>query len=671
MRVLPVGRTTTAMKSLWNEQEAAEFSDSDLNMRVYTSRLLGRESDLVLHGGGNTSVKVSEKNLFDETEEVLYVKGSGWDLKTIEAPGFAPTRLNYLKKLAELETLTDTQMAKELKVSLLDPGAPAPSVEAILHAIIPYKFVDHTHTDAVVALSNTPKGESLLKDLYGERVLILPYIMPGFILAKQVYEATKDIDWEQLDGIMLLHHGLFTFHDEGRVAYEKMIELVDQAEQLLQEMKAPQAIKTATYEATAEDFKTVASLRNKVSKAAGIAMIGQWKIDEHSVGFSQIENVKEIATRGPITPDHTLQTKRIPAIFSGEVEATVNSYVAEYQEYFSQYKKEGLSCLDPAPRSVIWPGKGVVAFGPNKKRAGVVSDIGDHTMKAIQWAEQVSAWEALPKADIFDLEYWELEQAKLKKVSVKPAFEGRIAIVTGAASGIGLACVNTLLAQGACVVGLDINPKVEEQISNASYLGVVCDVTETGAVISALQSGVKFFGGIDIIVSNAGIFPASTKIEELSDEALQKSLDLNFTSHLRLIREALPYLKLGIDPSVVLVASKNVPAPGPGAAAYSTAKAALAQLGRVAALELGESGIRVNMVHPNAVFDTGVWSEEVLEKRAQHYGLSVEEYKRSNVLMTEVTSEDVAQLVASLAGSTFAKTTGAQVPIDGGNDRVI
>lgn len=659
------------MQSLWNEQEAAEFSDSDLSMRVYTSRLLGRESDLVLHGGGNTSVKVTESNLFGEQQDVLYVKGSGWDLKTIEAPGFAPTRLDYLKKLAELNSLTDTQMAKELKVSLLDPGAPAPSVEAILHAIIPYKFVDHTHTDAVVALSNTPKGEALLKDLYGDRVLILPYIMPGFILAKQVYGATQGIDWEKLDGIMLLHHGLFTFHDDGRVAYEKMIELVYQAEKLLSEMKAIESVNRGSYEAITDDYQEVAALRRKVSEAAGIPMIGQWKTDELSVGFSQLANVGEIATRGPITPDHTLHTKRVPAVFSESVDATVDSYVKAYREYFARHKKPELTCLDPAPRTVILPGKGVVAFGPSKKRAGVVSDIGDHTMKAIQWAEQFSAWEALPETDIFDLEYWELEQAKLKKASVKPVFEGRVVLVTGAASGIGLACVNTFLAQGACVVGLDINGEVENQINNVNYLGVVCDVTATAAVKTALEKGISAFGGLDIVVSNAGIFPASKKIEELSDEDLQKSLDLNFTSHLRLIREALPYLKLGIDPSVVLIASKNVPAPGPGAAAYSTAKAALAQLGRVAALELGENGIRVNTVHPNAVFDTGVWSDAVLEKRAEHYGLSVEDYKRSNVLKTEVTSVNVAELVAAMAGPVFAKTTGAQLPIDGGNERVI
>ncbi len=679
------------MKSLWNECEASRFNADDLALRGYTSRLLGRCEDLVLHGGGNTSVKVLEKNIFGDDEHILYVKGSGWDLKTIEAAGFSPCRLDYLKRLATLESMTDTQIAEQLKVSRTNPNAPSPSVEAILHALIPSKYVDHTHADAVVALSNTPHGEQRLRELYGERMLVLPYIMSGFVLARQVYEATQAIDWSSIDGIILMHHGVFTFHDDARQSYEKMIEIVDQAEQYLAEKGADKRA-TATHQPSDDDLLAVARMRKQVSDYAGKNMLAQWKLDLHSVGFSGLPNCGELVSRGPVTPDHALHTKRIAADLSAGITEGIDCFVKDYQAYFAEHNlgepnlvehglvehglgKHGLGkhgLPDPAPRYAIWPDKGVMVFSQNAKRVGVVSDIVDHTLKAIQAAEAVESWQTLSAKAIFKLEYWDLEQAKLTSAeSASSEFEGKVAVVTGAASGIGLACAETLLQAGACVLALDINTLVVERFDHAQALGVVCDVTDGDAINTALAAAIKRFGGIDIVVSNAGMFPSSARLEELSDETWQKSLDLNLTSHLKLIRSATPFLKLGLSPAIVIIASKNVPAPGPGAGAYSSAKAGLTQLARVAALELGADGVRVNVLHPNAVFDTGVWSEEVLAARAQHYGLTVEQYKCNNVLQSEVTSYDVADLTLQLAGKAFAKTTGAQIPIDGGNERVI
>jgi NAD(P)-dependent dehydrogenase (short-subunit alcohol dehydrogenase family) len=310
-------------------------------------------------------------------------------------------------------------------------------------------------------------------------------------------------------------------------------------------------------------------------------------------------------------------------------------------------------------------------FAPNIKRLRVVQDIATHTRRAVQWAESLGGWQALPEKDIFELEYWELEQAKLKSANSAPSMEGRVAIVTGAASGIGRACVDELLKQGACVAALDINPAISELFSTAQALGLVCDVTDNAQLRASVQQVVSHFGGVDILVSNAGFFPASATLEQLSDGVLAKSLQLNFTSHFALLRETIPFLRLGCDPAVVIVASKNVPAPGPGALAYSSAKAALTQMVRVAALELGADGIRVNAVHPNAVFDTGIWDEKTLQSRADAYGLTVAEYKTNNVLRKEVTSAQVARTVVALCGGDFACTTGAQIAIDGGNDRVI
>ena len=663
------------MKNFWDDNEAQKYSHSDLAMRVYTSRLLGRDSDLVLHGGGNTSVKSTVTNIVGENEEILFVKGSGWDLATIEAAGFSPARLAVLRKLGELPHMTDTDMARELKASMTNPGAPAPSVEAILHALIPHKFVDHTHTDAVVAISNSPDGEAILKRIYGSRVLILPYIMPGFVLAKQVHGATRHLDWNSIDGIFLLHHGLFTFHDDAKTSYNNMIRLVNLAEDHLKSRNAFDSLARGTYQPCSADVLQLAQLRQQASKYFGYPMIAHWKQDELSVGYSGMENIASCATRGPITPDHTLHTKRIPMVLEQDVATAMEAFVKSYRAYFDRhshsYQNGTLTCLDPAPRTVVWRQKGCVALGPNPKRAQVVSDIFDHTLKAVQWGEKLGGWTALSEQEIFELEYWELEQAKLKSGSARAEFEGKVVLVTGAASGIGRACAKAFLDKGAAVCGLDINPAVVDQYKAPAYQGIACDMMDDAAIRQAVEACVMRFGGIDVVVSNAGMFPPSVALEKLDSAALQQSMALNFNSHVSLMRECVPYLKLGFDPCILLVASKNVPAPGPGAGAYSAAKAALTQMGRVAAMELGESGIRVNMLHPNAVFDTAVWSDEVLKKRAAHYGMSVEAYKTNNMLKTEITSADVARLVLAMAGTAFAKTTGAQVPIDGGNDRVI
>ena len=400
-------------------------------------------------------------------------------------------------------------------------------------------------------------------------------------------------------------------------------------------------------------------------------MQARWDISSSAVGYSALDNIADIATRGPVTPDHTLHTKRTAMVVDNDENDAVGLFSKQYQSYFDKYNNGQLTCLDTAPRVGVWKNRGMLYFAPNVKRLQVVRDIATHTRRAVQWGEALGGWQALPEQDIFELEYWELEQAKLKSSAVAPALEGKTAIVTGAASGIGRACVELLVKQGACVAALDINPAVAEQFPSAQVLGLVCDVTDNVQLRAAVQKTVQQFGGVDLLVSNAGFFPASASLEALSDEVLAKSLQLNFTSHFTLLRECLPFLRVGCEPAVVVVASKNVPAPGPGAMAYSSAKAALTQMVRVAALELGEHGIRVNAVHPNAVFDTGIWNEQTLQARATAYGLTVEQYKTNNVLQKEVTSAQVAATIVALCSENFSCTTGAQIAIDGGNDRVI
>jgi rhamnose utilization protein RhaD (predicted bifunctional aldolase and dehydrogenase)/NAD(P)-dependent dehydrogenase (short-subunit alcohol dehydrogenase family) len=659
------------MQSAWNDREAAACGNDLLAQRVYTSRLLGREPSLVLHGGGNTSVKAAVRNILGDEESILYIKGSGWDLASIGAGGFAPTRLLTLQRLAALPALSDSDMMRELKAACTNPAAPTPSVEAILHAIIPSRFVDHTHADAVVAISNTPDGEKILRQLYGNDVLILPYVMPGFILARQIFNATRDVDWSTLKGIVLLHHGVFTFDEEARSSYEKMIRLVDRAEQYLCDKGIWSCAHTMEYQPAHEDAVQLAQMRKQVSDLAGKPMQARWDISSAAVGYSALDNIADIATRGPVTPDHTLHTKRTAMVVDGDSDSAVGKFSQQYSDYFDKHNDGQLTCLDTAPRVGVWKNRGMLYFAPGVKRLQVIQDIASHTRRAVQWGEALGGWRALPEKDIFELEYWELEQAKLKSSVAAPELEGKVAIVTGAASGIGRACVDLLVKQGACVVALDINPLIATQFSTAQVLGIVCDVTVSAQLEKAVQETVQHFGGIDILISNAGFFPSSTFLETLADDVLAKSLQLNFTSHFALLRECIPFLRLGIEPAVVMVASKNVPAPGPGALAYSSAKAALTQMVRVAALELGQYGIRVNAVHPNAVFDTGIWDEKTLLARANAYGVTVDEYKTSNVLKKEVTSAQVARTIVALCGGDFSCTTGAQIAIDGGNERVI
>ncbi|MBI5023443.1 MAG: bifunctional aldolase/short-chain dehydrogenase [Candidatus Omnitrophica bacterium] len=666
------------MKNRWQEQEARKFRNDPLALRVYTSRLLGQDPNLVLQGGGNTSVKMNVTNLFGESEEVLYVKGSGWDLATIERQGFAPVKLDLLKRMARLKHLSDTEMVKNQRAAMTDPSAPNPSVEAILHAIIPFQFVDHTHADSVVAVSNTKNGETRIREIYGRDVLIVPYVMPGFILARKVFEMTRGIDWQRLKGLVLLHHGIFTFADDAKASYTRMIRLVTKAEDYLKKKRA--AIHF-TKKSVKEDLLQLAGIRRIVSRVRGGAVIAKWNPGDRQVAFANHPEAGGIATRGPLTPDHVIRTKRIPVIVDQDPEKDIERFASEYRQYFirqnrtrlrrDRHAAAGLKALDPAPRWAVWPGYGTISFGTTLDEANIINDITEHTINAILAAEKLGGWQALPEKDIFEIEYWELEQAKLNKSATAPVFQGKVALVTGAASGIGKACVETLCAQGAVVAALDIDAAITKIFKQPEVLGIICDVTKPREIEKAVSATVRRFGGLDILVSNAGIFPPSATISQMERTSWQKSLDINLTSHQVLMKTCIPYLELGIDPAIVIIASKNVPAPGPGAGAYSVAKAGLTQLARVAALELAAKNIRVNVVHPNQVFDTALWTPKILEARARHYKMSVPEYKTSNLLKTEITSKDVANLVCAMAGPVFGKTTGAQVPIDGGNERVI
>jgi rhamnose utilization protein RhaD (predicted bifunctional aldolase and dehydrogenase)/NAD(P)-dependent dehydrogenase (short-subunit alcohol dehydrogenase family) len=661
------------MKSLWNEEEAAAWAaGGDLGLRVYTSRLLGRDRTLVLHGGGNTSVKIRERNLLGDEEDILYVKGSGWDLETIEEAGFSPVRLDHLLRLAQLDELSDPQMVNELVTHMTRSAAPSPSVETILHAILPYKYVDHTHSDAVVTITNTPGGEERVREIWGDSVVVIPYVMPGFDLARLCARLFPEQSGKQTIGMVLLQHGIFSFGDTARESYERMIELVSRAEEYLAAQGAWE-LPASTLEPPASSLalaEKIAALRRDLSREAGFPVILTSRRDARSLAFARRDDVAVISQQGPATPDHVIRTKSFPML--GRDAA---AWAGEYRRYFEEnapHARQPKSMLDPAPRLVLDPELGLLAAGRRAADAAISVEIYEHTMDIIERAVRLGGWQALPAHHLFDMEYWDLEQAKLKKSGKPPVFAGEVALITGAASGIGKACVAALLSRGAAVVGLDLNPAITALHERKDFLGIVCDVTDEAAVGRALAAAVDAFGGLDILILNAGIFPRGRKIGELATEEWARVFQINLDANFALLRETHPLLALAPEGGrVVVIGSKNVPAPGPGVAAYSASKAALNQLARVAALEWGKDRIRVNVLHPNAVFDTAIWTDDVIASRAAAYGLDVASYRRNNVLGVEVGSRDVAELAAELCGPLFAKTTGAQIPVDGGNERVI
>jgi rhamnose utilization protein RhaD (predicted bifunctional aldolase and dehydrogenase)/NAD(P)-dependent dehydrogenase (short-subunit alcohol dehydrogenase family) len=657
------------VNKLWDGAEAAAFP-GDLGQRVYSSRLIGREPALVLHGGGNTSVKLVRRDVFGAEESLLLVKGSGWDLATIEAAGFSPCRLNRVVRLSTLETLTDLQMVTELRGCMTDPSAPTPSVEAILHAILPAKYVDHTHADALIAVMNTPGGADRVREIYGDRVVIVPYVMPGFRLARLCATLLpKELPAGTI-GVVLMGHGILTFGETAEASYARMITCVGEAEAYLARRGARPRAAAAPRPPPPVLRLELASFRRQLSAAMGRPAIVALRNDGPGLGFAQRADVSTLSQQGPATPDHALRTKRVPML---------GRDLAAYQSAYEAYFREGAAKatprptrVDPAPRVILDPEWGLLLAAPTARDARIAGDIYEHTIEIILAATGLGGWSALPAADIFEVEYWDLEQAKLRRAGAAPVFAGEIALVTGAASGIGRACADAFLRRGAAVAGLDINPSVRTLHDRPDYRGIVCDLTDENALRGAIEAAVRSFGGLDMLVVNAGIFPPGRNIGDLVTETWRRVMAVNLDASFSLLRECHPLLKMAPRGGrVAVIGSKNVPAPGPGAAAYSVSKAALNQLARVAALEWGADRIRVNSVHPNMVFDTALWTPEVLASRAKGYGLSVEAYKSKNILGVEVTSRDVAELAAELCGPAFAKTTGAQVPVDGGTERVI
>jgi len=656
------------------EQATKQWSvPSLLALRTYTARLLGQSPSLVLHGGGNTSVKGRARSILGEEIDVLYVKGSGWDLATIEPPGHPAVRLAPLHALRALPKMSDEEMVNELRSNLLDSSAPTPSVETLLHAYLPARFVDHTHADQ-------PDAERICREVYGEALVWVPYVMPGFDLAKRCADAF-DRAGPAAGVIVLEQHGIFTFGDTAKESYERMIEAVTRAERFVAKRQRQEAPATATAEASF----VLPRLRGVLSKLAGVKSergpVLSLRASPRVLSFLEQSDAEALSQIGCATPDHVIRTKPT-ALFlkpGGETTAEalsreVTAFAQRYDAYFEamcRAKKVTKTKLDPWPKVVLFPGLGICAIGKTKKDADIVADVYEHTIDVMTSASAVGKYKPVGMGDLFDVEYWSLEQAKIKHVP-EPELGGTVAVVTGAATGIGLATASHLLDLGAHVVLVDRDAAALAEAcgllkkrGGARVASFVANVTVEAEVQAAFAHACRTFGGVDLVVSNAGNAPEGLLDTPEGEEKLRASLELNLVAHNRVSRAAAAVMRSqGRGGCLLFNASKSAWNPGPGFGPYAVAKAALVALMKQHAIDLAPYGIRANAVNADRV-RTGLFGGGVLESRAAARGVSVEDYFRANLLKREVLADDVARAFAYLAGA--RATTGCVITVDGGN----
>lgn len=684
------------MHSLYDPAEAQRTIDryaqecgEDLALRVYTSRLLGKESSLVLHGGGNTSVKSRVTEALGDTTEVLYVKGSGSDLATIEPRDFPACRLAHLRRCCERPSMSDETMVAQLRGQMIDPSSPTPSVEALLHAYLPAKFVDHTHADVVLTIVNQPGAPERIRDIWGPRVLFVPYVMPGFALARRVAELWRSRPATEPPSVMILDkHGIFTWGATAKESYERMIEAVNKADDWLRDHSDAVSRRTMSLPPSRELYTKLGPIcRGALVRASGMPWILSWRNSLGLIEFTDRDDLGEVSQIGCATPDHVLRTKAVPMVIRGpfdgdpkelraRIEAALAAYEGAYHDYFqlaSAARKVTKKELDPYPRVILLEGLGALTVAKSKVDADIAADIYEHTARIIEDASKFDGYQPASMLDLFDVEYWSLEQAKLAR-NAKPAglLERRVALVTGAASGIGFGVSQALLAAGAHVVITDrdgdgLNRAAAELF--ARYPGRVvhalCDVTSFKDARRAAAVATDRFGGIDIVISNAGTAPTGSLHSAAGDVALRTSIDVNLLGHQNVAR-ATTEIMLSQDTGGVLLfnASKSAFNPGPDFGPYAVAKAALIALMRQYAIDLAPKGIRANAVNADRI-RTDLFGSGVAEARAKARGVPVEEYFRANLLHRETTIDDVAQAFLYLA--TAEATTGGVITVDGGN----
>jgi len=687
------GKAWIMVLNRWNDADAKAYveaapdtpADRDLALRVYSSRLIGQDHDLVLHGGGNTSCKVVRRDVFGNDIEVLHVKGSGCDLEVIEAAGLPGLRLEGLRALRALPALSDGEMINLRRASLLEARAPDPSIETLLHAFLPHKFIDHTHSTPMIALADLPDAEGAVGEIFGDRIAVVPFIKPGFELARvaaEIHDANPGVE-----GLLLINHGHFAFGDSARQSYDRLIEQTNRAEDWLVKRNAgparPAGANSADMTARAGD---VLPLLRGIIGDAGAAFTGNrdqampvmdLRNGENVQEFLARDDLQDLAGRGVATPDHVIRTKNHPLYLTADIlaggrdaiERAVGDFVSRYTAYFERNNaRDGgtKSLLMPTPNLAWIEGVGVVGMAQDARAARIASDLGAQNITAMTYGESAGGFRPVDEENLFDMEYWSLEQAKLQRAA-PPPFQGRVVMVTGGGGAIGLATAQEFAALGANIFLVDLEqPALDRALRELGpdHAGLALDVTVPDAADRAMAACVQTFGGLDILVSNAGA-AWTGEMSALPDETLRKSFELNFFAHQKFAKAAAGvFAAQGRGGQMLFNVSKQAVNPGKGFGAYGLPKAATFFLLRQLALELGPQGVRVNGINADRI-RSGLLDEAFVAERAKARGIDEETYMAGNLIRREVEASHVGKAFVALAQS--ERTTAHVMTVDGGN----
>ncbi len=671
------------MKNNWSKKIAKKYIkkykklgfSSDLALRVYTTRLLGRNKELVLHGGGNTSVKTVIKDIDGKKYEVLCVKGSGWDMADIEPPGLPAVKLQPLLALKNKKYLSDEDMVAYQKRNLIDIKSPSPSVETFLHAFLPFKYVDHTHADAVLNITNRPEGLKLCKKIFGNKASVVPYVMPGFMLAKKINEVySKNPD---INCLILMNHGIFTFADNCKEAYDLMIKYVSQAESAIRKLKIKKIKQIKKYSTKFNPHEIAPIIRGLLSENKNQKFVVNYRLNKHLKYFINGKNVRSYSNKGTATPDHVIRVKPFPLIITPKKNSSIHEFEKTAKNAFQNYRKKYIRyfninrkknkehkvMLDTSPRVVLVQNIGMFSVGKDLSAAKIAGDLTETNARVISSVEETSRYKFIPEKDLFDVEYWSLEQAKIKRK--KKLLEGNIVVITGSTGTIGFETYKMFKSYGAEVILLDNNLKrLKEVQSKIKDLCIHCDVTNKKSVKVAFDKICEKFGGIDILISNAGTAPGGS-IGEVSDKILRESFETNFFAHQNCAAEAVKIMKKqNINGCLLFNISKQSVNPGKNFGPYGLPKSALLGLCKQYAVDYGSYGIRSNGINADRI-KSGLMTDKMIKKRAKARDVSTDEYMKGNLLLNEVKAEDVAKAFFHLA--TSKKTTGAVLTVDGGN----
>ena len=671
------------MKNNWSNIEAKKYikrykvlgHSKDLALRVYSTRLLGRNSELVLHGGGNTSVKTTAKDIDGKNYDVLCVKGSGWDMAEIEPEGLPAVKLQPLLALINKKELSDEDMVSYQKRNLIDIKSPNPSVETFLHAFLPFKFVDHTHSDAIMKVTNRPNSKKFCSKIFGNKVSVVPYVMPGFGLAKKINEIYKKNP--HINCLILLNHGIFTFADTAKETYDLMIKYVSQAEKATLKLKVKKIKQINNYSTKFTISDVAPIIRGLLSENKDEKFIVNYRLNKDLKYFIDGKNVKTYSSRGTATPDHVIRVKPFPLIITPKKNSTIAEFEINAKKSFINYRKKYINyfninqkkvkekkiILDTSPRVILVQNVGLFSVGNSLSAARIAGDLTETNARVISSVEETSKYKFIPEKDLFDVEYWSLEQAKIKKT--KKILQGNIVVITGSSGAIGTETYKLFKSHGAEVVLLDYNlQKIKEMQSKTNDLCIHCDVRNKNSVKNAFKLICENFGGVDILLSNAGTAIGGS-IAEVDDKILRQSFEDNFFSHQNCASEAVKIMKKqNIDGCLLFNISKQSVNPGKNFGPYGLAKSALLSLCKQYAVDYGSNGIRSNGVNADRI-RSGLLNNNMIKKRAKAREVSINDYMQGNLLLNEVKAEDVAKAFLHLALS--KKTTGAILTVDGGN----